>query len=195
MADQKAVASALVPVQFDGRFMDGVGLMRRMVMGGAVAAAMMVVGPVQAAEDCPSSYICASNPQGIVNTLQTLGYKAVLGKSTQSENPKITSSASGYTFEIFFYGCDKGANCNSLGFMATFDKEEGNSAEFANSWNRDKRFSTMSFDPGDGSLTLSYDVSTAGGLNQVNFADAVSWWETMLGQARTYFANRPAVKK
>lgn len=52
----------------------------------------------------------------------------------------------------------------------------------------------MSFDKSDKSLMLTYDVSTIGGLNQVNFADVVDWWQTMLGQARTFFNAHPAAK-
>ncbi|MEO7915545.1 MAG: YbjN domain-containing protein [Novosphingobium sp.] len=147
------------------------------------------------AEDCPSSYICASNPAGIVNTLQTLGYKATLGKSEATSNPKISTSASGYDYDIFFYGCTDGAKCTSIGFMVTYEKDPVNSADLANQWNKDKRFSAMSFDPKDQTLSISYDVTTIGGLNQVNFADVVDWWETMLGQARTFFKEHPAPAK
>jgi hypothetical protein len=157
----------------------------------------MVLAPVPAlaASDCPSSYICGTNPQGVVDTLNALGYKATLGKSEATGNPKISSSASGYNYEIFFYGCDKGVNCNSLGFMASFEKDSHNSAALTNDWNRDKRFSTMSYDPADGTISLSYDVTTVGGISQVNFADIIGWWDAMLGQARTFFNERTAPAK
>ena len=80
-------------------------------------------------------------------------------------------------------------------FLANFDDDGSHSADLANEWNRDKRFTTMSFDPEDKMITLSYDLTTIGGINQVNFADAVDWWQTMLGQARTFFEAHPSKKK
>ena len=167
----------------------------RLIFTAGMLAAMLMPVSAQAAVECPSSYICASNPQGLADTLRTLGYRADLGKSEASGNPKISSAASGYNYTIYFYGCENGANCNSIGFMATFDKDKRNSAELANDWNRDKRFSTMSFDPNDGTITLSYDVTTIGGISQVNFADVISWWEAMLGQIHGFLAAQPQPKK
>ncbi|MFC3594341.1 YbjN domain-containing protein [Novosphingobium piscinae] len=163
-------------------------------MGVAVLAAGLAA-PVAAATDCPTALICAANPRGIVDSLQAQGFKAVLGKSDNTGNPKITSSASGYAYTIFFYGCDKGANCTSLGFSVNFEDDGANSLALANEWNKDKRFSAMSFDESDKSLMLTYDVTTIGGLTQVNFADVVDWWQTMLGQARTFFDAHPAPKR
>lgn len=161
----------------------------------AAMAAVLGAGPARAA-DCPGALICASNPDGIVSSLQAQGFKAVLGKSDATGNPKISSAAAGYNYTIFFYGCDKaGAGCTSLSFAVTFDDDGTNSADLANEWNKDKRFTTMAFDPADKSLTVSYDVTTIGGLNQVNFADVVDWWQTMLGQARTFFNAHPAPEK
>jgi len=44
----------------------------------------------------------------------------------------------------------------------------------------------------DGGLSLSFDVTTVGGLNRTNFADALDWWGVMLGQLRTFFAENAA---
>ena len=158
-------------------------------------AGVFMTGPVQAAASCPAALICASNPEGIVSSLQAQGFKAVLAKSETTGNPKISSSAAGYSFTMFFYGCADGKECSSLSFSVTFDDDGTNSADLANEWNADKRFSAMSYDASDKTLTLSYDVTTVGGINQVNFADVVDWWQTMLGQARTFFDAHPAPKK
>lgn len=164
----------------------------------AIAALVMATALASApaaAADCPSALICASNPAGVVASLQAQGFKAALGRSDNTGNPKITSAAAGYDYTIFFYGCDKGENCNSLGFSVTFSDDGTNSTQLANEWNKDKRFSVMSFDESDKSLMMTYDVSTVGGLTQVNFADVVDWWQTMLGQARVFFDAHPAPKK
>ena len=140
---------------------------------------------------CPSSYVCASNPQSVVASLQAQGYRAQLGKSDVTGNPKIDSAANGYNYAILFYGCDKNVNCTSLGFLITFEKDETNTAQLANDWNKENRFSQMAVND-NGTLALSYDVSTVGGLSQVNFADVVDWWQAILGGAKTFFAKQPA---
>ena len=159
------------------------------------ALAAATTGTAARGAECPATMICASSPAGIVSSLQAQGYKAVLGKSDSTGNPKISSSAAGYDYTLFFYGCEKGANCNSLSFSVTFSDDGANSSDLANEWNKDKRFTTMSYDRSDKSLSISYDVTTVGGLNQVNFADVVDWWQTMLGQAHTFFDAHPAPKK
>ena len=161
----------------------------------ALAALVSLTSAQARAADCPAALICASNPAGIVSSLQAQGYKAGLGKSESTGNPKISSGAAGYDYTIFFYGCEKGAECTSLGFSITFADDGGNSVGLANEWNKDKRFSAMSYDESDKTLMMTYDVTTIGGLNQVNFADTVDWWQTMLGQARTFFDAHPAPKK
>lgn len=168
--------------------------MRRMMCAALVALTGVLSAPA-AAEECPSSLVCASNPAGVAASLQAQGFKAALGRSDSTGNPKITSAAAGYDYTIFFYGCEKGANCNSLGFSVTFSDDGTNSVALANEWNKDKRFSTMSFDESDKSLMMTYDLTTVGGLTQVNFADAVDWWQAMLGQARVFFDAHPAPKK
>ena len=166
--------------------------MKKVWLLGATMALAFGSTPAIAADTCPVTAICASNPAGIVTALQTLGYKAVLGKSESSGSPKISSAASGYTFDIFFYDCTKGAECGSITFLINFSKDPVNSASLANEWNKTKRFSAMSFDETDGMLTLSCDASTVGGLSQANFADVVNWWDAILGEARTFFKAYPA---
>lgn len=169
--------------------------MKRSALAALAAATSLISAQARAAESCPAALICASNPQGVVASLQAQGFKAALGRSDSTGNPKITSAAAGYDFTIFFYGCEKGANCTSLGFSITFSDDGTNSEALANEWNKDKRFSAMSFDESDKTLMMTYDVTTVGGLNQVNFADVVDWWQTMLGQARAFFDAHPAPKK
>lgn len=149
-------------------------------------------GSARAADQCPPSNICASDPQGIVNTLQVLGYRAQLGKSETTGNPKIESAESGYTFTIYFYGCEKGINCTSLNFLSTFEKNAKYTPAFVNFWNKTNRFSQLALED-DGALAISYDLSTVGGVNQINFSDVADWWQLTLGNLRTYL-NKDADK-
>lgn len=147
-----------------------------------VCAALAVVGLASPAlandkDTCAAGMICASNPQTIVNAMQEAGYRAKLSKDKEGD-PTISSAAAGYDFDVFFYGCEKGVQCDSLQFEMSFVAEDDNTAEYANRWNMGKRFMRASVNDKK-ELYLRYDVSTIGGLNKTNFADVLDWWETM----------------
>jgi Putative bacterial sensory transduction regulator len=159
--------------------------MKRFVIGLGLAA-LGTANSVLAsdAEPCDTNMICASSPKTLVKALQNEGYKAKLEKDTDGD-PKITSSANGYSFSIYFYGCEKSTKCDSVQFNAGFKPEDDNTASYANAWNTKKRFMQASVND-QKELELRYDVTTAGGLNKRNFADVVDWWATMLSEFSTF---------
>jgi hypothetical protein len=166
--------------------------MRGMTFAGFALALGLGQAAMAADKDpCAASMVCASAPQTVVSALQAAGYKAVLKKSTNTGNPMIESAAAGYDFRVYFYECEANKACGSLQFRTDFADDGGNSAALANLWNKEKRFSQMSFDAEDKSLSFSYDVTTVGGLNQKNFADVIDWWATMLGQLGAFFKAHP----
>lgn len=156
-------------------------------ISGAIAAiALAATGSAASAQsDCPARHVCASSPASVVRGLQDAGFKAQLGTDSQGD-PKIDSSASGYSFTVYFYNCTNNTNCGSLRFATLFEDDGTNTPELANMWNKDKRFAQMSAQD-NGALLLAYDVTTVGGLNQQNFADAVDWWQVMLSEVRNFF--------
>jgi Putative bacterial sensory transduction regulator len=137
---------------------------------------------------CAKGMVCASDPKSVVQALQDEGFKAKLETGSDGD-PKISSSASGYNFTVHFYGCEKGAQCDSLQFYLGFKSEDDNTPAYANAWNVKKRFITMSAED-DKSLNMRYDVTTAGGLTKRNFADVVDWWTVMLDDFDTFVAEQ-----
>lgn len=131
-------------------------------------------------EPCAANMVCASKPQSVVEAMQAAGFRAKLGKDDLGD-PKIESAAAGYDFQLYFYGCENNDKCDALQLNLDFVGEDDNTAEYANKWNRTKRFAKMNVNDKK-ELFLRYDVSTIGGLNQVNFADILDWWATMLDE-------------
>lgn len=161
------------------------------VMSALIALGLGVTAAAASASDtdpCGAGMVCASSPETVVKAVQEAGFRAVL-KKDNSGDPMITSAASGYDFNIFFYGCEDGKNCSSLQFSTSFADDGKNTTELANLWNRQRRFSQMAIGE-DGSLDLTYDVTTFGGLNERNFADVVDWWQTMLGALNAFFRQQ-----
>ncbi len=155
------------------------------VMLGALLFAFSSVAGAAEAGKCGANLVCASAPQTIVDGFLAAGYKAKLTKDSVGD-PKIESAANGYDFSVYFYGCKQGRDCTSIQFQIGFADDGKNTLELANSWNRDKRFIKMAVTKDDG-LSVSYDVSTLGGLTQENFADVIDWWAVMLGELNAYF--------
>lgn len=42
-------------------------------------------------------------------------------------------------FDVYFYGCEKIRNCDSLRFEVLFKEEDDHTLQLANGWNRSKR--------------------------------------------------------
>lgn len=167
----------------------------RSVLARALAVIILAIaGAVPAlAEDktsCGKGMVCASDPQSVAQLMSREGYKAKLETDKQGD-PSISSAASGYVYDVFFYGCADHKRCDSLQFKATFERGASSDVVSVNRWNRQWRFSQMSVDD-DGVISLSYDVSTLGGLTAANFADVLAWWSSMLGEADKFFAKNRA---
>jgi hypothetical protein len=156
----------------------------------AIAGAVLVAGPVAARDGCPDNTVCAADPESVATAMQSAGYQAKLGKAKDGD-PMIESGASGYDFTVQFYDCTEGVDCKSLQFLVIFKDDGTNTPELANRWNKAKRFVDMAARD-DRAMSLSYDVTTVGGLTPANFEDAVDWWSVMLAQARQFFAESPA---
>lgn len=143
---------------------------------------------------CKAGLVCASDPQTVINALQAQGYKAKLDVDDQGD-PDVVSAASGYNFDVLFYGCVEHKQCDSLQFRVTFTKDPSNTLKLVNTWNLDKRFGQMSL-RNDGSIALNQDITTVGGLTKENFDDAIDWWNSVLGALPKFFdENLPPVKK
>ncbi len=164
------------------------------VLRNGLILSLLAATPALAAdtEPCGKGLICASNPATVVAALQETGYKAKLDKDNEGD-PKISSSASGYDFDILFYGCKANKQCDSLQFRISFEKDGANTFELANKWNSTKRFSQASISD-KGSFLADYDVTTVGGLTKTNFADVVDWWSVTLGNLKTFFTENPPPK-
>jgi hypothetical protein len=141
---------------------------------------------------CKEGLICASQPETVLNAIKEAGFRAKLEKDKLGD-PMISSAASGYNFEIYFYGCEKAKQCSSLQFQSSFSAEPDNTPAYANAWNSKKRFVQASVEKQE--LQLSYDVSTIGGLNTENFADVVGWWSDMLGEFAVFVKEHEAPAK
>lgn len=164
--------------------------MRRVMAVMILAAA--AGAPAMASDNaaCPAGLICATDPKGVAKIMMDEGFRATMDVD-KGGDPLISSAAAGYNFDVFFYGCTDHKACDSIQFRATFERNASSDVVQMNRWNAETRFGQMSVND-KGVISLSYDISTIGGLNKRNFADVLSWWSTILGQASKFFAANAA---
>lgn len=143
---------------------------------------------VAAGEGAPASpgMVTAGDPMSVVLGLQDYGLSARLETDDEGD-PIIRSKSSGANTNIYFYGCDdNGQDCRSIAFSAGFELDQPFTADQANSWNSDKRFS-KSYAMEDGSAQIEMDVNLmGGGITAENFADVVDWWDYSVGEYKTF---------
>ncbi len=130
--------------------------------------------------------VTAGDPMSVVLAMQDYGLSARLETDDEGD-PVIRSKSSGANTNVYFYGCDdNGQDCRSIAFSAGFELDAAFTADQANAWDSDKRFS-KSYAMEDGSAQIEMDVNLmGGGITAENFADVVDWWDYSVGEYKTF---------
>lgn len=134
--------------------------------------------------------INANQPESVAKALQDLGYQARMDTDAQGD-PVIHSSVSGDRFNIRFYLCKNGKDCEGLHFSAGWDMDNGFDMERINKWNLERLVGKAHLDSESDPILEMY-VTTKGGLNEANFADVVDWWRVAMGEFMVYIQQEGA---
>lgn len=146
-----------------------------------LAAVALTLAPLGANAQ---ALVDASDADIIAALVQDEGYRAVTGTDGVGD-PMITSSANGYDFDIFFYGCTDGENCRDVQFSVSFDVEDGMSLTRAQDFNLEKRWVKVYLDD-ESDPRLEMDVNLYGGVSATNFKDTLDWWVILMNDFIEY---------
>ena len=120
--------------------------------------------------------VSAADPASVVAGLQAYGHKARL-ETAEDGSPMISARGGDINYVVYFYGCEAGANCLDLQFLAAFDVTEPLTTDFVNGWNRDWVMGKVFVDDaGDPTITLVLPGSPA--MSGDYFQSAVEVWTT-----------------
>lgn len=144
------------------------------------AAAALLATAFAGAATAETTLLSAANPAALVSIIQALGFQAQLDKDNVGD-PLIRSSSSGVNFNIYFYGCKKNKQCQSLQFLAGYDLGEGTTLPALNEWNKEKRFASAYLDA-ENDPFLQMDLNTEGGMTQENFEKTFGLWQSLKGE-------------
>ncbi len=129
--------------------------------------------------------IIASDPEALADYMRSIGYRAELTTDDEGD-PKIKSATGGANFSIYFYGCERNKQCDSIQLSSGFDLDNGSSLNAVNSWNSKKRYGKAYLDD-ENDPYVEYDINLAnGGVSQENFRDTLELWDRVLTDFRSY---------
>lgn len=140
-----------------------------------LAAVALILAPLGANAQ---ALVDASDVDIIAALIQEEGYRAVVSIDGVGD-PKITSSANGYEFVVYFYGCTDGDNCRDVQFSVNFDMEDGMSLTRAQDFNLEKRWVKVYLNE-ESDPILEMDVNLYGGVSATNFKDTLDWWVILM---------------
>jgi hypothetical protein len=80
---------------------------------------------------------------------------------------RIRTRIGGWNVTLNFYSCDDNENCKSIGLRSFFENEKKRGPQFANDWNREKRFTKVYIDK-DNDVNIEYDFLFRDGVTKGN---------------------------
>lgn len=152
----------------------------------AIVLALLISAGSALAQSTPSSctnIVDGTDPTRIFHLARGHGSAEI---STDNRgDPKIDGRMHGARYQIYFYGCKNGEQCNSVQFRAGFTQQVKQTVERMNEWNVTKRFGKAAIDK-DGDATIEMNVNLRGGVCNTNFDETVGWWSTVLREFLTF---------
>lgn len=146
-----------------------------------VAGALLATIPLSVSAE---PLVTAEDPEVIAGLIRDLGYRADIGVDNIGD-PMISSSAHGYDFDIFFYDCTDGANCQAVQFSSAYDLDDGMSLTKAHDFTREKRWVKVYLND-DSDPRVEMDYNLRGGVSVDNFNDTFDWWLVLMEEFVDY---------
>ena len=140
----------------------------------SVLGSLMVVGLERSAN---AQNVRAADPSSLAEAIKELGYRAALEKDNNGD-PMIRSATEGSEFFIYFYGCEKGKDCEWVDFSKgyTLKKENYvNVQSLSEEWNKNLNFTTTYIT--DDTVGMSYKLLLkSGGMSKELFQSNFATW-------------------
>lgn len=126
-----------------------------------------------------------ADPEVVASFLEDYGLKVT--RDTDDEgDPMLSSRIEGIYFDVFFYGCTEGQDCDSIEFSALFSGGEYVPLSVVNDWNGSNRFARAYIDE-DGDPNLEFDVNLDfEGVGGRNFDNTIDVWRAVLSDFRQH---------
>jgi hypothetical protein len=144
----------------------------------ACVAGFLAASATVRAATSQQEVILSVNPDEMAKILQDIGYRAEILKNNEGKR-RIRTRIGGWNVTLNFYSCDDKENCKSIGLRAFFENEKKKGAQFANEWNREKRFTKVYIDK-DNDVNIEFDVLFRDGVTKGNLRAYLDVYEDQL---------------
>ncbi len=145
--------------------------------------AIMVAGAVLAG--LPAQAQVLAEPEVVASFLEAYGLK-VDRDTDDVGDPMLSSRIEGTYFDVFFYGCTNGKDCDSIEFSAEFEMPGPVQPAVVNDWNREGRYGRAYVDE-KGNPNIELDVNLDfDGVGGKNFDDTIDVWRAVLTDFRKH---------
>jgi hypothetical protein len=131
-----------------------------------ISLACLAASTAARAETSQQEVILSVTPDEMAKILQDIGYRAEILKNNEGKR-RIRTRIGGWNVTLNFYSCDDKENCKSIGVRSFFENEKKRSAQWANEWNREKRFTKVYIDK-DNDVNIEYDFLFRDGVTKGN---------------------------
>lgn len=157
----------------------------------ASLSAVLTLGAAAAAHPVSAANVVA-DPAQVAEVFKAAGYRAE-PKTSEDGDVYLSSSTGGYTFLVFFNGCDQGTtNCKSVQFYAGFTPEPKFTPEQINAYARGHSWGRFYLDEeGDPAVEMDVDLEQ-GGMSEALFKDNIAYWEAVLSDFGKFVFADPA---
>lgn len=120
-----------------------------------------------------------ADQERVAKVMQEAGYRAEIIR--EGDQARVSSAASGYNFEVYFFGCDdEGDNCKTVQFYSAFAPEKKPSLKAMNDYAAKNRWGRIYLDDdGDPCIEMDIDLED-GGMSADLFKDNLEYWEAVL---------------
>jgi hypothetical protein len=113
------------------------------------------------------------------------GYGAATLDKDSDGNPQISGRLDGVKYSIFFYGCEKGTNCQSIQLSTGYT--DAFTADKANEWNYKYRY--VKAYESDGS-NFRMDIVFKGGVTKDNLDAQFDLWDSFIPTIKDFIAGK-----
>lgn len=122
----------------------------------------------------PEGLIDATDAQAVTDIVARRG--TGYWRRDGMRDPLIEMETAGVPWQVEFYGCSSGADCDDLRFVARLVPAAGEptATEIAD-WNVANRFGKATKDD-EGRAVLELNTTMAGGVSRQNFEITIDWW-------------------
>ena len=116
----------------------------------------------------------------LAQVLRAKGHKVEI-KTVDKETYIRVQDPEDYGYDIFLYGCDdKGKNCHSIQFFASFSPAKKPALTAMNQYSKDYRYGHIYLDSDD-DPNIEWDLYlSATGMNEAMFLENLDLWQSMM---------------